>query len=182
MLHMLQKNSNWKVAEVFFNKPTTKHYLKEISKNIKLAHTSVKKNLNYLTEQNIIKTTTTKKGSRTFIEYEANINNKEYQHYKKIHNQNQIHQSKIIQHIQETLMPKTIVLFGSYQKGEDTETSDIDLYVQCKQETLNLKKYEKKLQRKIQLHFKEEFTNYPKELKNNIINGITLKGQLEGYK
>ena len=77
-------------------------------------------------------------------------------------------------------MPKSIILFGSYSKGEDTETSDIDLFVECKSEELNLKIFEKRLERKIELHFKERFTLYPKELKNNIINGIVLHGFFRG--
>ena len=60
--------------------------------------------------------------------------------------------------------------------------SKIDLFVECKKEELNLEKFEKKLGRKIELHFNEDFTLFPKELKNNIINGIVLSGFLEGYK
>ena len=40
---------------------------------------------------------------------------------------------------------------------------------------------EEKLNRKIELHFNERFASYPKELKNNIINGVVLMGFLEGY-
>ena len=73
-------------------------------------------------------------------------------------------------------------MFGSYQKGEDVEDSDIDLFIECKKEELDIKIFEKKLGRNIELHFNENFTSYPKELKNNIINGIVLSGFLEGYK
>ena len=79
-------------------------------------------------------------------------------------------------------MPKTIVLFGSYRRGEDVEESDIDIFLECKKENVNVERFEKKLGRKIQLHFQENFNAYPKELKNNIINGIVLSGFLEGYK
>ena len=80
------------------------------------------------------------------------------------------------------MAPKSIVLFGSYQRGEDIENSDIDLFIESKKEKLDINIFEKKLKRKIELHFKEDFTSYPKELKNNIINGIVLSGFLEGYK
>ena len=88
----------------------------------------------------------------------------------------------MIEFIEEKLMPKSIVLFGSYRRGEDTESSDIDLFVECKEESINLKPFEKVLGRKIEIHFKEDFMSYPKELKNNIINGIVLNGFLDGYK
>lgn len=50
-----------------------------------------------------------------------------------------------------------------------------------KKEGSDLKHFEKKLKRKIELHFKENFTMHPTALKNNIINGIVLYGFLEGY-
>ena len=46
----------------------------------------------------------------------------------------------------------------------------------------NLKNFEKKLKKRIQIHFKENFSSYPKELKNNIINGIIIYGFLEAFK
>jgi len=78
-------------------------------------------------------------------------------------------------------MPKVIILFGSYQRGEDIEESDIDIFVEGKKEELNLDKFKKQLKRNIQLHFQEDFKKYPKELKNNIVNGIMLDGYLEAY-
>jgi len=90
--------------------------------------------------------------------------------------------SGVTRFIEEKLIPKSIVIFGSYQRGEDTEDSDIDIFVECKEEELNLDKFERKLNRNIQLHFKENFNLYPKELKNNIMNGIVVGGFLEGYK
>ena len=99
-----------------------------------------------------------------------------------IYNITSILESDVITYIEEKLMPKSIVLFGSYARGEDIENSDIDLFVECKKEELDLEKFEKKLSRGIELHFNDKFTLYPKELKNNIINGIVLSGFLEGYR
>jgi DNA-binding MarR family transcriptional regulator len=42
---MVQKCSLIKVSEVFFAEPTTTHFIKEISKKINLAPTSVRKNI-----------------------------------------------------------------------------------------------------------------------------------------
>ena len=179
---MLQKYTIDKVAEIFYKYPTKDHYLKGISKEIGLAHTSVKKHLEELSKLSIIKETTLKKGSRIFPIYKSDINNKTYRKYKTIYNLISLHESGVIDFLQDKLMPRAIIFFGSYQKGEDTEESDIDIFVECKKEELDLKKFENKLCRKIQLHFKENFKDYSKELKNNIINGITLKGFLEGYK
>lgn len=179
---MLQKSSMDKTVEVFFANPTKKHYLMGISRTIRLAHTSVKKNLDKLIKLGLIMESVEKKGSRKFPLYRANLDNKLFKKYKTIYNISAILESKFIEFIEEKLMPKSIVLFGSFQRGEDIEKSDIDLFIECKKEELDIASFEKKLGRKIELHFNENFNSYSKELKNNIINGIVLSGFLEGYK
>jgi len=179
---MLQKSSMFRTAEFFFVNPTKEHYLMDISRNIGLAHTSIKKNLQELVKLGIIRERSEKKGGRLFPIYRANLDNKLFKRYKLVYNISAILESDLIDFIEGKLMPKSIVLFGSYSRGEDTESSDVDLFVECKKEELNLKTFEKRLGRKIELHFKENFTLYSDELKNNIINGVVLSGFLEGYK
>lgn len=179
---MLQKSSIDRTAEVFFVNPTKKHYLMDISRTVGLAHTSVKKNLDKLVKSGLITESIEKKGGRRFPLYQADLDNKTFKKHKTIYNISVILQSKLIEFIEEKLMPKSIVLFGSYPRGEDIEKSDIDLFVECKKEELDLKSFEKRLGRKIELHFNDNFDSYPKELKNNIVNGIVLSGFLEGYK
>ena len=179
---MLQKSSMLKTAEFFFLNPSGQHCLMDISRSIGLAHTSVKKNLIQLVKIGLIQEMIEKKGGRKFPFYKASRDNNLFVKYKKIYNLTSLLESNIVEFIQEKLMPKSIVFFGGYQKGEDTESSDIDIFVQCKREDLNLNKFEKMLGRKIELHFKEDFASYPKELKNNIVNGIVVSGFLEAYK
>ncbi len=171
-----------KTAEIFFLNPTKEHYLMDVSRNIGIAHTSVKKNLDRLIKLGLITETVEKKGGRKFPLYKASSDNEFFKKYKRIYNITSILESNVIMYIEEKLMPKSIVIFGSYARGEDIESSDIDLFVECKKEELDLEKFEKRLSRKIELHFNDKFTLYPKELKNNIINGIVLSGFLEGYK
>ncbi len=179
---MLQKSSIQRTAEMFFAYPAKAHYLMDISRKIGLAHTSVKKNLDKLVKLSLVTESTEKKGGRKFPLYKANIDNKIFKKYKRVYNIASILESNIIDFIEEKLMPKAIVLFGSYERGEDTEDSDIDLFIECKKEELSLVKFEKALNRKMELHFNDNFNSYPKELKNNIINGIVLSGFLGGYK
>ena len=135
-----------------------------------------------LKKTGLIIETLEKKGGRKYPIYKANRDNKIYKKYKIIYNLTSIFESNLTEFIEKKLMPKSIVEFGSHRRGEDTEKSDIDIFVECKREGLNLAEFEKRLGRKIELHYKENFTSYPKELKNNIINGIVLSGFLEGYK
>lgn len=178
---MLQNNSYLKVAKVFFNEPTKQHYLKNISRNISLAHTSVKNHLETLKEEELIIETIESRGTRQFPMFKANLNNKQFKEFKTINNLIDLQESKLINFLKDNFMPKSIVLFGSFAKGEDIEDSDIDLFIEAKSKNIDLSVFEKTLNRKIQLHFNEEFKNYSDELKNNIINGIILQGYLKVF-
>ncbi len=179
---MLQKSNTWKVLEIFFNEPAKQYYLIDISRRIKLAHTSVKNLLDELVKEKLISKILEKKGRRNFPLYKANLSEKNFRKYKRISNIYSLLESGLIEYLEEKLSPKSIVVFGSYEHGEDNEESDIDLFLECKKEEIETGKFEKILKRKIQFHFNERFSNYPTELKNNIINGFVLSGFLEGYK
>ena len=179
---MLQNYTIGKVAEVFFRYPSKEHYLKGISREIKFAHTSVKRHLEELKKSSIIKESVIKRGKREFPVYKANINNEAYRRNKSFYNLISLYESGLLDFLYDSILPKCIVAFGSYSRGEDIEESDIDLFLESNKKELELANFEKKLNRKIQLHFKFNFDQYPKELKNNIINGVVLKGFLEGYK
>jgi len=74
----------------------------------------------------------------------------------------------------------TIILFGSYSKGEDIFNSDIDIaVVGRKEKILQLDKYEKILNRTIHLLFFDSWKRINKHLRNNILNGIILHGNIE---
>lgn len=178
---MLQNCNLWNVATVFFERPEKDFELLEISRKIKLAHTSVKNHLGTLIKLNIVKKGTVGFGNKKNPCYSANRANSVFIHYKKLYNYDLLQKSGIISFIQEKCQPNTIVCFGSFAKGEDSVESDIDLFVESSEIELSLDKFERKLTRKIELHFKKNFKKYPPELKNNIMNGATLFGFLEGY-
>ncbi len=166
--------------EYMFRYPTKEHYLMDISREIDISHTSVTKNLKHLRQEGIIIEKAQKKGSRFFPIYKINLDSKIYRKYKRISNLLLLEESGLIDELTD-LSPRCIVLFGSYQKGEDTEESDIDLYVERKFFKIDLEKYNNLLGRNIELHIKEKFNDYPIELRSNIINGTVLYGYLEAY-
>jgi len=90
-----------------------------------------------------------------------------------------IQESGLLYFLQDTFVPDAIVLFGSASRGEDVESSDIDLFLVAKEKEVNLKKFEETLKRKINLHFEERVSDIPKELLNNLINGIVVYGYLK---
>jgi predicted nucleotidyltransferase len=101
-----------------------------------------------------------------------------YKKLKKINNLKELLEIELIETIEEEFMPKSIILFGSFSKGEDIEGSDIDIFVESEENEINLKKFEKKLFRKINLYF-GDLKKLNKNLKENIINGIVLEGFIE---
>lgn len=178
---MIQKCSIWLVAAPFFHSPMKGWGLLELCRESKLAHTSVKNHLITLKQYGIISEYKEKKGGRSYPVYKAEQNAMRFRDYKVIYNLAELFESRLIDYIKDTIMPRSIILFGSYHKGEDIEDSDIDIFVEAEKADLNLLKFEKILKRRIQLHFKAKFKEYSKELKNNIINGTTLYGYLEAF-
>jgi predicted nucleotidyltransferase len=178
---MLHNCNLWNVATVFFDNPNKSFELIEISRRINLAHTSVKNHLLTLIDLKIINKGTVNFGNKANPCYFANKKHSLFIHYKKIYNLECLKKAELIEYIEDKCQPNCIVLFGSFQKGEDVSDSDIDLFVESNEKNLNLKKYEEKLNRKIQIHFKNKFKEYSNELKNNLINGIVLSGFLEVY-
>ena len=178
---MLPDSTTTKIMKIFFYEPTKRHYLKEISRKARIAHTSVMKELNFLLKENLIKKHLEKRGSRNFPIYTADFRNPRHKTLKSINNLESMMFSGLIERIVEKTTPSCIILFGSYARGEDTEDSDIDLFIEGEQEDLNLEDFEKNFKRKIDLHFNPDFKSYPKELKNNIMNSIKIYGFLDGY-
>lgn len=169
MYMLLQKCSLWKVAEVFFIEPTKVHYIKGISKKINLAHTSVKNHINTLLELGLVE----ENNSEIFKGYNARRGNPEFIFYKKIGNLLALKSSNLIDILKEHY-PKSIIVFGSYNKGEDIETSDIDLFVDSKKFKFDFDKQEKYLKRNLHIVFKEEAS---KSLMESINQGIILFGE-----
>ena len=85
----------------------------------------------------------------------------------------------LIGYLEAKLVPSVIIIFGSARKGEHTKESDIDLFVETtKSANLDLSTFEKKIKHKIQLFTEQEIEKLPKELFNNVVNGIKLSGYL----
>ncbi len=170
---MLQKCSYIRVLEVFFKEPTQVHFIREISRNIKLATTSVKKHLVDLEKENLIR----KKPQVPFEGYIANRENDKFLQYKQIYNLYSLIglKNKIV----NDLGPKAIILFGSYQKGEDREESDVDLVIVSRAKSkIDLQKYEKELYRKIHITLVNSLDDLEEEVKSNAKNGWVLYGKI----
>ncbi|MEW6329162.1 MAG: nucleotidyltransferase domain-containing protein, partial [Candidatus Micrarchaeota archaeon] len=91
-----------------------------------------------------------------------------------------VHESGLIEFLREEYEePEVVVLFGSFARGEDTSKSDIDVAVVTnKSQTPDLKKFEAKLGRKLNL-YEIKMKECSKEFLNNLANGVVLYGYLK---
>ncbi len=176
LLHMLKKDNLSHVLEVFFENPLPEggFQLRELSRATALAPKSVKDYLDVLEKENLI----LKKAHRIhkYPVYYGNRDNEYFKFLKKQEIIRKIVESGFVEYIWDKTLPEVIILFGSCSRGEDIQGSDIDLYLQSSEKKLDISKFEKILQRKINILFEKDFQNLSKELKNNILNGIKLKG------
>lgn len=171
---MLQNYNRYKILELFFDHPIKPFQLREISRITKISLPSVRNHVKKLESLGLVK----KKRLAVYDAYVANRAEKFFV-YKRNDILIKLHESKLIDFLVNKFSPNTIVLFGSCSRGEDIETSDVDLFIQAKEEHVELKEFENKLKRKINLLFDTEIKNIPKELMNNIINGIVIYGYLK---
>ncbi|MFH1802020.1 MAG: nucleotidyltransferase domain-containing protein [archaeon] len=168
---MIQKCSLIKVLEIFFQEPTTVHFIREISRKINLAQTSTRNHIETLFKENLI----VKKESKPFDGFIANRDNDKFKHFKQAYNFYSLLDLK--QRIIEKVYPQQIILFGSYLRGEDIESSDIDIVIISKvKKTIELKDLEKRLKREINLIFVEKTSELSESVQENLKKGLVMYG------
>lgn len=160
-----------RILELLFDFPTHRFHIREIARILKISAPAVSKAVYKLEKEDLITC------KREFVfEITAKMGDK-FKSLKRIHNLKKIYESGLADYLAEKFPFATIILFGSYSRGEDIEKSDIDIAILDKEKKLELEKFEKKLNRTINV----EFINFKKaslELKENLVNGIVLSGTL----
>ncbi|HLC52165.1 MAG TPA: nucleotidyltransferase domain-containing protein [Candidatus Nanoarchaeia archaeon] len=163
-VRMYQK-SGQSVEEFFYQYPLTEASIREIALNTGLAKSSVQYQLKILKERGIVSS------DGRWVDSWKNCLKKSLFFI------NRLIDSGVIDYLEQELVASTIILFGSFAKGESAKESDIDIFVECaKDKEILLTKYEKMLGHKIQLFKRHKITQLPKHLLNNVVNGIKLRG------
>ncbi len=179
---LLVQNSRQRVLEVLFRYPEREFSLSDMAKEAKVAKPhigAILANLEQLGFITIVKLT-------KIWRIKANQQNENFLKSKMIYNLNFMCQSGLVEFLNEHFgNPKAIVLFGSFRRGEDFSTSDIDIAIETDEteeyKTVGLQilsDFEKEIGRKIQLHLFIR-KNVDVHVFNNIANGIVLSGFLE---
>jgi len=156
---------------------------REIAKLLGVSPTAVAKALPTLEKEEIIKVT---KGKTNLNKVEINRDSELAIKLKRVENLKLITESGIIRHLYDGFPGCSIVLFGSYSKGEDicseeeSAHSDIDIaIIGTKGKPVDVSKFKNMLEREININFYSSWKEIHKSLKENILNGIILKGGIE---
>jgi predicted nucleotidyltransferase/predicted XRE-type DNA-binding protein len=149
---------------------------REAAKILKVSPTAVSNSVKKLAELNLVKVEKTK--TINFISF--NRDEQRAVELKRAENLRNIYLSGLSGYFETELAGAAVILFGSYSFGEDTNTSDIDIAViGRKDKQLELERYEKILNRRINVNFYKSWKDIQKFLKNNILNGILLHGSVD---
>lgn len=171
---------NLTILKPFFEEPHRGFSLRELSRVVKINHTTVRQYLNKFVKGNILSL----KKDGLYSVYNL-ISSKKTLNLKLYYNLEKIRLSGLIEDLEKAYDLPVIALFGSYASATDDIASDIDLcLISNIKKEFNSEKYENTLNRKINiLHFTKESWEKTKKtnpnLANNIINGMVLSGKLE---
>jgi len=172
---MLKNYNKYKLLKVFFDYPTESLRLRELGRLSGISPLSV---MNYLKEfgkESLIR----RYEKRGIPFYQAERGNEKFILFKKLSIIYELNDSGLVDELWEKLSPESIILYGSYAKGESVENSDVDIFIIGKEKKLDISPFEKKLNKGIHLMFEQDMGKISKELKNNLINGVVLKGYLK---
>ena len=168
------------ILKQFFEEPNRRFGIRELSRILKINHTTVRQHLNKMAKEGFLSS----KNEGLYSFYQLVINKKTL-NLKLYYNLEKIRNSSLVENLERAFDLPTIVLFGSYASAMDDANSDIDIcLVSNIEKEFPTDKYEKILNRKISLHkFTKNSWERAKKLNpnliNNICNGVVLSGELE---
>lgn len=149
-----------------------------IAKELNVSSTAVAKSLKYLEKNEIALIKRNKLMNLHLIQ--LNRENPRAVQLKRVENLKALYESGVLEKLEEDFPGTTIILFGSYSKGEDTIKSDIDIaIIGTKDRIIDLSKYDKFLKKEIIINFYLSFKDIHKNLKESLFNGILLSGGIE---
>jgi len=162
------------IFRLFCIKTGEKLNQRQIAKLLQVSPTAIAKSLPLLEKNNLLKIK--KHKEMNLIQVTLNRENYKTRQLKRVENLKLLYESNLPSKLIEQYPGCTIILFGSYAKGEDTFTSDIDIAIIG---TAKKSHILKELEKEVRINTYKSFTKIQKELKENIYNGIILAGGIE---
>jgi len=166
------------ILRFLFMKPDRSFNARGLAMALEVSHPAISKALPLLEKQGYITIQKDKESKRLSIKLDRD--NPLVMGLKRSENLKLIYESGLAQFLYESFPGATIILFGSYSLGEDAASSDIDIaIIGAKEKKLELEEFSKFIEKAVALHYFLSFKDISKNLRNNILNGIVLKGAVE---
>ena len=169
---MGRPSSKQDILYLFYNQPTRQWRFCDIVKAVGIAENKVSRWLKLFIEQKII---IKHLGEKPY--YVANYTGCEYKVAKRIYAINILQNSGLLDYLTSQA---TIILFGSFARGDWHQQSDIDLFVLGKK--IQVTNFELVLGRNIQIfHYKnvQNLEKISKDLLLSVIKGIIITGSID---
>lgn len=163
------------IVRLLFTRAGTALNQRQVAKLLGVSPPAVMKALPSLEKEGFIKLQQDKETKRWSIE--LNRDHHRILQLKRVDNLKLLYETGLADLLEKEFAGATIVVFGSYSRGEDIGTSDVDIaIIGRKEKTIDLTRQENQLERKISLQFYGSWKKIHKHLKENLCNGIVLVG------
>lgn len=172
----LVTNKKGLVLEYFLKNPSKEFHLRELARKINVSFPWTRKIVNELAKEGYL----AKKKLRGLVLVKADRESELFMALKRSYNLFKLYESGLVIYLVDTYTrPEAVIVFGSYNRGEDTENSDIDLaIITSKHKGTNVARFEATLQRKVKV-IELQKRNISEEFWNTLINGTVLYGYLQ---
>jgi len=168
-------NLQQEILRVLFLKSGSEINARKLAITLDVTQPAISKALPMLEKEELIIIKKDKNSKRLSIS--INWDNNKIRWLKKIENLKMLYTSGLPEILEKEFAGGTIILFGSFFRGDDTINSDIDIaIIGRKDKNISLKKYEMMLEREIRINFYDSFEKIHKNFKENLFNGIVLSG------
>ena len=142
MIQLYQKVIQLKVLAHFFNNPNEVFYLRELARLLKISPMTVKRALDVLVGDRLI----IREKVKNQILYRANIENQAFRFAKISYNLAWLEKNNIVEDLLDKIPGiSSIVLYGSYAKGENDKHSDLDLLLISPKRKIDTREISRKL-------------------------------------
>jgi len=115
----------WVILNYFLDNPNKETHLRDIAKELKVSSSTAKIALDNLLKENFI----IENKVANLRLFKCNLDNLVVRKLKTAKNLEWLNKTKIVEKVKKELNPISIVLFGSFAKGDNGERSDIDILV-----------------------------------------------------
>lgn len=160
----------------FLENPTNEVHLRQLSRKLRISLPWVRKTVDELARKGFVR----KRKLGGLVLVKANRDSRLFLALKRSSNIYSLWSCGLVDCLIESFgKPEAIVLFGSYSRGEDTESSDIDIAViTTRTVPVDLARFEKELRRGLQI-LRISASKIEKDFQKTLANGIVLYGYLQ---